>query len=158
MSNIKRVIEIYDAFKAAIDAAPDGDLWHECELWLGYRADLVATASYQAKRVSVIRSNSTLQNAGISCDTLNSNSSIVVECQVAELQSSGTSGMGTIDSRKNAYLALDALIDACVFIVRNTPAFAAITNPVVTIEHDTDSTAPIYKAWLVISEQSYQPQ
>ena len=152
------MVDVYDALKAVIDSAQSGDFWHGCELWLGYRADLVPTSTQQARRVSVIRSNGTIEQSGVTCELLISKGSIVIECQVAELQATGSAGMGTIDSRRNAYLALDQLIDACTTIVKNTPAYAAISNPAIAIEHDTDTTAPVYKAWLVISEQSYQSQ
>ena len=78
MSHIKRVIEVYDALKSTIDIAPIGDIWHDCELWLGYRADIATTS----KRVSVIRSNETLNNSDVLCGILNSSGSIVLECQV----------------------------------------------------------------------------
>lgn len=158
MSNIKRVVDVYDALKIAIDSAQSGDFWHECELWLGYRADLVPTSTQQARRVSVIRSNGTLEQSGVACELLISKGSIVIECQVAELQASGSAGMGTIESRKAAYLALDQLINNCMLIVMESSAYASISFPTASVEHDTDLTAPIYKAWLVISEQSYQSQ
>ena len=151
MSHIRRVIEVYDALKSTIDAAPIGDIWHDCELWLGYRADITTTP----KRVSVIRSNETLNNSDVLCGVLNSSGSIVLECQVNEGLLVGANGVGTIESRREAYLVLNDLVDACAVAIRETPSFAAIANPVISVEHDTDNTAPIYKAWIVVSEQSY---
>jgi hypothetical protein len=79
---------------------------------------------------------------------------VIVEIQVQETTDTDpATGRGTQPSRRNAYLALHGLEVALVPLIKAWAHENAIKQQSIIFENDADTTAPVYKAELVVTEE-----
>jgi hypothetical protein len=148
-TSISRAVSLYDALQAAITTATDTDALYGIDLRLGYSTTLT-----QGKTVSVIRGQGGLDIGSYGCGMDSGSAAVIVEIQVQETTDTDpATGRGTQPSRRNAYLALHGLEVALVPLIKAWAHENAIKQQSIIFENDADTTAPVYKAELVVTEE-----
>lgn len=148
-TSISRTVSLYDALHAAIASSTEADELYGVELRLGYSTTLT-----QGRTVSVIRGQGGLDIGSHGCGMDSGSAAVIVEMQVQETTDTDpTTGRGSAPARRDAYLALHRLEVALAGVIKAWAHQNAIKQPSIILENDADTTAPIYKAELVVTEE-----